>query len=58
MMIWGEDDGVLPPAITEMWKQFYPHAEVHMVPRAGHFIQEDAPEEVVELIKEFLDKNS
>ncbi|MBI2875611.1 MAG: alpha/beta hydrolase, partial [Candidatus Tectomicrobia bacterium] len=29
----------------------------HMVPRAGHFIQEDAPEEVVGIIKGFLARN-
>jgi haloalkane dehalogenase len=57
-LIWGKDDALLEVnALTQMWKQIYPHSELHLIPRAGHFLQEDAPEEVVAAIKGFLTSN-
>jgi len=54
-LIWGEDDHVFPPdAVVPVWQGIYPHSELHMIPRAGHFLQEDAPEEICEVIKDFL----
>jgi haloalkane dehalogenase len=35
-------------------QQMLPHAEMHTMEHAGHFMQEDAPEEIVFLIQEFL----
>ena len=58
LLVWGEDDDLLDvKRLPEFWKMIYPHAELRLVPRAGHFLQEDAPEEVVAIIKEFLAKN-
>ena len=58
LLVWGEDDQLMAPELADMaWKLFYPHSEMHIVPRAGHFIQEDAPEEVVAIIKDFLGRN-
>ncbi|MBI1988006.1 MAG: alpha/beta fold hydrolase [Nitrospinae bacterium] len=55
LLVWGEEDLLLPA--YDIWKKIYPQSELHMVPRAGHFIQEDAPEEVVGIIKGFLSRN-
>jgi pimeloyl-ACP methyl ester carboxylesterase len=57
-IIWGEDDHVFPPdTVLPFWQGIYPHSEAHMVPRAGHFLQEDAPEEICEIIKDFMKRN-
>lgn len=57
-LIWGEDDHVFPPdSVLPIWQGFYPHSETHMIPRAGHFLQEDAPEEICDVIKDFLKRN-
>ena len=57
-LIWGEDDHVFPAdQVLPLWQGFYPHSETHMIPRAGHFLQEDAPEEICEVIKDFLKRN-
>jgi haloalkane dehalogenase len=57
-LIWGENDHVFPPAMAlPMWQGIYPHAETHMVPRADHFLQEDAPEEICEIILDFFRRN-
>jgi len=32
----------------------YPHAEIHRFPDCGHYILEDASEEIIPLISKFL----
>jgi len=57
--IWGENDHVFPPdLVLPIWQEIYPHGETHRIPRAGHFLQEDAPYEICEVIKNFLKKTS
>ena len=54
MMIEGmQDHAIWPHVAIAGFRAFFPHGEVHEVPGAGHFIQEDAPEIVVPLIEEF-----
>ncbi len=57
-LIWGEDDHVFPPDnVLPVWQGLYPHSETHMIPRAGHFLQEDAPDEICDVIIDFLKRN-
>ncbi len=58
LLIWGRNDNLFPPESgPDLWKQVYPHAELALVDRAGHFIQEDAPEEVVRILLDFLSRH-
>jgi pimeloyl-ACP methyl ester carboxylesterase len=54
--IYGEDDRVLPDVATTMARLAIdvPHAEVTVIPECGHFLQEEAPELVGELLAEFF----
>jgi haloalkane dehalogenase len=54
LIVWGMLDPVLPPDVLEMWKSVYPRAQVREIPDASHFLQEDAPDAVLEAIVEFL----
>ncbi|MEW6144533.1 MAG: alpha/beta fold hydrolase [Thermodesulfobacteriota bacterium] len=54
LIVWGMLDPVLPPQVLEMWKRVYPRARVVEIPDASHFLQEDAPGEVLAAIEEFL----
>jgi cis-3-alkyl-4-acyloxetan-2-one decarboxylase len=54
LVVWGMLDPVLPLSVLEMWKRVYPHADVREIPDASHFLQEDAPDEVIEAIERFL----
>lgn len=55
LIIWGMLDPVLPPNVLDMWKRIYPRARVVVIPDASHFLQEDAPDEVLAAIEEFLE---
>jgi epoxide hydrolase 4 len=53
LLIWGEREPVFTRATTENFREWVPNARVAIVPEAGHFVQEDAPEEVTRLLLEF-----
>ena len=57
LIIWGMLDPVLPSSVLEKWCQVFPHAQVCEIEDANHFLQEDAPEQVLEEIEIFI-KNS
>lgn len=35
-IIWGEEDGLLPPYLAKKWKKALPHAEVLVLPQTDH----------------------
>ena len=51
----GEQDQTMPPFGAEMaFRMIWPSAPIVMLPHAGHFLQEDAPEAAVALIEGFV----
>ena len=58
MMIgWGERDFVFDHDFLAEWRRRFPEAEVHTFPDAGHYVLEDAGEEIARLVRGFLDKH-
>jgi haloalkane dehalogenase len=55
LVCWGDKDFVFDHHFLEEWQRHYPHAEVHRFPDCGHYILEDASEEVIPLIRTFID---
>lgn len=53
-ILWGEEDQWQPLHHAERLCGSIPHADLVTVPGAGHFLMEDAPERVVEEIRNFL----
>jgi haloalkane dehalogenase len=55
-LIYGETDRALPDVAKTMQRiqRAHPQAELTALPNCGHFLQEDEPERVAELIGEFL----
>ncbi len=51
---WGDKDFVFDRHFLHQWQLIYPHAEVHRFSDCGHYILEDATEEVVTHIQSFL----
>lgn len=54
LVLWGEDDGWLDPAVGERLAAAVPGARLRTVPGAGHFLPEDAPEATAQALLEFL----
>lgn len=54
LLLWGKRDPIFPPATVALWRRFIPDAEVAYLSDASHFVQEDAPEEAVALLRGWL----
>lgn len=54
LIAWGMKDRFFPPDLLEKWRQALPHATVRTFPEAGHFVHEEAPQELVQAIRTFL----
>ncbi|MCK5825470.1 MAG: alpha/beta fold hydrolase [Desulfuromusa sp.] len=54
---WGEKDFVFDRNFLTEWQKYFPGAEVHSFADCGHYILEDAREEVVPIISNFLRDN-
>jgi pimeloyl-ACP methyl ester carboxylesterase len=57
LICWGERDFVFTPAVLERWRAIWPRAEVHRFPDCGHYLLEDAAEEIPGLVRAFLEKH-
>jgi len=55
MVAWGMRDFVFDHHFLEEWERRFPDADVHRFEDAGHYILEDAKEEVLDLIDRFVD---
>jgi len=54
LVAWGEEDGWLDPSQAPKLRDEIPGSRLKLIPRAGHFIQEDAPGEVTEKLVGFF----
>jgi len=55
LICWGEKDLIFDRDFLAEWVRRLPQAEVHRFPRAGHYVTEDAFEEIIPVVKRFLD---
>lgn len=54
LICWGARDFVFDAAFLGEWRRRMPHAEIHEFSDAGHYVLEDAHEEIVPLVRDFL----
>ncbi len=55
LILWGDDDFCFTTAdFVPRWREYFPQADVHILPNAGHYVVEDALERIVPLMWEFL----
>jgi pimeloyl-ACP methyl ester carboxylesterase len=57
LICWGLADFVFDAGYLEMWERELPTAEVHRFPAAGHYVLEDAADDIVPLVTSFLQRN-
>ena len=53
---WGDRDFVFNEHFLREWQTRCPHAEVHQYPDCGHYVLEDAAEDLIPRIRAFLDR--
>ncbi len=58
LICWGMKDFVFDKDFLTVWEERFPQADVYRFLEAGHYILEDASEEVVPLIQGFLSGES
>ena len=56
LILWGEEDEWIPVETAHRLHSRIPQSELQLVPEAGHFLQEDAPQAVAAHLIEFLDR--
>jgi len=54
LILWGEEDRWIPPSKGEQLHKAIPASELRRIPRSAHLAQEDAPETVIEHLKDFF----
>jgi haloalkane dehalogenase len=54
LIAWGRRDPALGPEVLDAWRERVPRAEVLDLPHAGHFVPDDAPDEVVARVRAFI----
>ena len=58
LICWGERDFVFDDHFLRRWQQALPSASVHRFADCGHYVLEDAPDEIESLVKGFLKHGS
>lgn len=54
---WGEKDFVFDRHFLAEWRERFPRAEVQTCPHAGHYVLEDAWEEIEPLVRGFMERH-
>ena len=53
-LIWGMEDWCFTPKFLDRFLDFFPQADVHRLADAGHYVIEDAHEEIVPILVDFF----
>ncbi len=56
-IFWGMKDFCFTPAFLEEWVTRFPDAEVHRFADAGHYVVEDAHEQILPAMNQFLERS-
>jgi pimeloyl-ACP methyl ester carboxylesterase len=51
MIVWGDEDKIIPVQQTETWRKFIPQANIQTFKGAGHLVHLEKPEAVTALGK-------
>jgi pimeloyl-ACP methyl ester carboxylesterase len=54
LLIWGENDGLVPPKFGEAYRRLLPNARLIVIPQAGHAPFEEQPDKFLESYDSFL----
>jgi haloalkane dehalogenase len=56
LLIWGMRDWCFTPHFLDRFVEFFPTAEAYRLADAGHWVVEDAYEQIIPLVEQFIAK--
>ncbi|WP_180994219.1 alpha/beta fold hydrolase [Bacillus sp. Marseille-P3661] len=57
LLLWGEEDQIVPTEYAEEFKKYIPHAQVVYISESSHVPQVEQPEKIVKVMQLFLSQN-
>lgn len=57
LIAWGMHDFVFNSTFLKQWQYYFPQAEYHLFPNSGHYLLEDSHDDILLLVKNFLQKH-
>jgi haloalkane dehalogenase len=57
LIVWGKRDWVFHQGYLAGWRERFPDAEIHVLDDAAHWVVEEAPERIIPLVREFLERH-
>jgi pimeloyl-ACP methyl ester carboxylesterase len=57
LVVWGDDDRIVPRSAGELYARSLPGARFETVANAGHFVDMEQPETLARLVTGFIEKN-
>ena len=57
LVVWGDNDKVVPISAGERYAELLPRARLEIVQRAGHCVEMEQPEAVAALVRPFIEHN-
>jgi pimeloyl-ACP methyl ester carboxylesterase len=54
LVVWGKQDGLVPLAYAERWKQSIAGAQVHVIDKCGHLPSLEQPAVLAEIVTSFV----
>ena len=55
-IIWAKKDWLYTKSSFRSWTKYFPEAEIYWIENAGRYIPEDAPDELLAILRDFLEK--
>ena len=58
LVVWGEQDRIIPASFAEEARRITPDAEIRTIPSCGHLVMVERPSEMLDVLLPFLDRSS
>jgi pimeloyl-ACP methyl ester carboxylesterase len=57
LVVWGDDDNIVPRSAGERYAALLPKAQFELVRASGHCVEMEQPDELATLVSGFIDEN-
>jgi pimeloyl-ACP methyl ester carboxylesterase len=57
LVVWGDDDKIVPRSAGERYAELLPRAKFEIVRAAGHCVEMEQPDHLLRLVRSFVEEN-